>query len=286
MDDIERFTEEQVEALVKEAAPAEELKRVREQEQQLLHNFRRSPSKETFMPLYTSFKPWILKAAGKNMFGSPIPKAAHLAYAAQSFLDSTRTFDPSKGSFRTHAFNTVFEKGKRLNLKYQNIGYIPESRATKYQAYQTAHYLLSEQLGREPSTLELSDELALPPTEVERLRKEIRKDLVMREDIPHAGPAWAQSNKAMEVARDLQYSLIPKHRVVLEHALGLNGVQPLVKRNGGPDVSAISKTTKLSLTEVRSALKTISRKFKEQRGHLGQADQISLALDEASNELE
>lgn len=284
MDNIEVFTDEQVEQFIKEAAPADDLKLKRTKETELLQAFKRSPSKNTFMPLYQSFKPLILKAAQKNMFGSPIPQAAHTMYAAQSFLDATRTHDPSKGGFATHMFNTVFEKGKRLNLKYQNIGYIPESRATKYQSFQTAQYLLREQLGREPSTVELADEMAMPPTEVERLRKEIRQDLVLNENLPNVGPAFAQSDKAMQVARDIQYSLIPKHRVVLEHAVGLNGIQPLLKPTGGPDVQKISKAARITVPEVRSALKTISRKFKEYRGTIGQAGDIDWHMEESADE--
>lgn len=273
MDDIKIFSDDEVTkeelTLLKEASSIEDLQKKREHETTLLSTFKKNPTKDTFMPLYTSFKPLILRAASRNMFGSPIPKAAHTMYAAQSFLDAIRTHDPAKGRFNVHAFNTVFEKGKRLNLKYQNIGYIPESRATKYQAFQTASHILKETLGRDPSTLELADEMAMPPNEIERMRKEMRQDLLLNESLPNVGPAFAQSDKAMQFARDLQYSLIPKHRVVLEHAVGLNGIQPILKRSGAPDIQAISKKTKLTVPEIRSAIKTINRKFKENRGVLG-----------------
>lgn len=284
MDDLKLFTEEEVMreelSLMKEAATADDLKQKRAKEVELLQSFKKSPSKTTFTPLYQSFKPFIIKAAKKNMFGSPIPQSAHMAYAAQSFLDATRTWDPAKGSFSSHAFNTVFEKGKRLNLKYQNIGYIPEARATKYQSFQTAQYLLREQLAREPSAIELADEMAIPLAEVERLRKEIRQDLVLRENLPNAGPAFAQSDKAMQVARDLQYSLIPKHRSILEHLVGLNGVTPMLKKDGkSPDIQAIARATGQSVAEVRSAQKTISRHFKTFRGDIGQANDIDHLID-------
>lgn len=274
--DKEFFTDDEVLAeemtLIKLGTTADDLKIKRVREDQLLKDFKKDPSQATFMPLYQSFKPLVLKAAQKNMFGSPIPQAAHVAFAAQSFLDATRTHDAAKGGFATHAFNTVFQKGKRLNLHYQNIGYIPESRATKYQAYQTASYLLKEQLGREPSTIELADELAIPPKEIERLRKEIKQDLVLKESLPTVGPAFAQSNKTMQAAMDLQYNLIPKHRVVLEHTLGLNGVTPLLTRSGKPDIPAIAKKAGMSIAEVRSARKTISREMAKHLGHIGQVD--------------
>lgn len=283
VDDIKVFSEREVVieelSLMKEGSSVDDLKQKRLKETELLKNFKKSPGKDTFMPLYQSFKPFIMKAAQKNTFGSPIPQAAHAAYAAQSFLDAIRTHDPAKGGFGSHVWNTVFEKGKRLNLKYQNIGYIPEARATKYQSFQTAQHMLREALGREPSSIELGDELAISTNEIERLRKEIRQDLVMREELPNVGPAFAQSDKAMQAARDLQYSLIPKHRVVLEHAMGINGISPLLKKGGGPDVQAISKAARITVPEVRSALKTISRKFKEYRGTVGQAGDLDYMID-------
>lgn len=280
------LTDEQVlrlelEEMTKTAAvSATELKKKRELESGLIHSFKKNPAKDTFVPLYNSFKPLILKAAQKNMFGSPIPQAAHIAYAQQSFLDATRTWDPAKGAFNTHVFNTVAEKGKRLNLKYQNIGYIPEARATKYQAFNTTVHLLREELGREPSTLEIADEMSLPPAEIERMRKEVRQDLVMNENLPNLGGSFAQTDKAMQIARDIQYSLIPKHQLVLEHALGLNGNKPLVKKNGGADVQAIAKAAKIPVSDVRSAFKTITRKFKEHRGTIGKKESEDFVFED------
>lgn len=282
MDDVE-FSEKEViieEIALYKLASVDALKDKRSKETEMLRAFKKDPGQHTFMPLYQSFKPLIMKAAQRNMFGSPIPQAAHVAFAAQSFLDAVRTHDPAKGGFGTHMFNTVSQKGKRLNLHYQNIGYIPESRATKYQAFQTASFLLKEQLGREPSTLEIADEMAMPPIEIERLRKEIKQDLVLNENLPSVGPAFAQSNKAMAAAHDIQYSLIPKHRVVLERTVGLNGVQPLLTKSGKPDIGAIAKAANLSVAEVRSARKTISRKMQEHLGSIGRAEDFEHFKDE------
>lgn len=256
----------------------------REQEHGMLAAFKKNPSQATFMPLYTSMKPLIVTAASRNMRGSTIPQAAHVALAAQNFLDSVKTYDPSKGSFRTHAFNTVFEKGKRLNLKYQNIGYIPEHRSTKYQVYQTAVHLLREDLGREPSTVEIADESNIPVHEIEKMRLEIKKDLVAQEHIVTKGLGFAQSDKAMQVARDIYYSLEPKHQLVLEHTVGINGKTSLVKPSGMADVSAIAKVTGLSLADVRNARKIIKRKYQEYRSFLGKGDNQEAIFDETTED--
>lgn len=268
----EIFTERQVLEMELEGvdltktAAITDLKERRAKEIGFLHTFKKTPSPETFEPLYNSFEPLIMKAAQRNMFGSPLPKAAHKALAAQSFLDATRTWDAGKGSFNTHVVNTVFNKGKRLNLKYQNVGYIPEGRATKYQSFQTSLHLLRDDLGREPSSHELADEMVLPVAEIERLQKEVRKSYLADDKIQMKGPAFAQSDKVVQAAHDFMHQLIPAHQSILEHALGMNGKQSLTKASGGPDVKAIMSASKQSEAQVRSALKTISRKMKSVQG--------------------
>lgn len=264
MADIDLYKLEE-EWLIKEGATMEEITKKRQEEEKLLQAFKASPSKETFTPLYQSFKPLIFQAARKNMFGSPLPQAAHMAYAAQSFMDSIRTHNPKLAPFRIHAYSTVFNKGKRLNLKYQNIGYIPEARATKYQMFTNAENMLREQLGREPSAHELADEIRWSVKDVETMRKEVKKDFVLDEG--HAETfSLAKSNRATQIFQDMMYSLIPTHQTVLEHAVGLNGKSALTKPSGGPDITAISKATKLSVPKIRSALRTITRKYKQFSG--------------------
>lgn len=266
------------------SAEPKDLSKKRAQEQELLHAFKKDPSQQTFMPLLDSLRPLMISAAGDNMRGSQIPQAAHMALATQSFYDAIRTYDPKKGgSFRTHMFNTVREKGKRLNLKYQNIGYIPESRATKYQLYQNAVHVLREDLGREPSDIEIADESGIPVSEIERMRKEVTRDLIGREHFVSRGLGFAQSDKAMQVARDIYYTLEPRHQLVLEYTVGLNGKPALVKPSGKSDVAAIAKQTGLSLNIVRSARKIFNRKFKEHRAFMGKSDLASPIFDESED---
>jgi hypothetical protein len=285
------FTEEQLDAiemeLIKTAGAGAEpvdLAKKRDQEKQMLTSFQKDPGTHTFMPLLNSMRPYMMWAARGNMARSPIPQAAHEALARQSFYDAIRTYDPKKGgSFRTHMVNTVKEKGKRLNLKYQNIGYIPETRATKYQSFQNTVHLLREELGREPSDIEIADESGISVREIERLRKEISTDLIGREQFASKGMAFAQSDRAMQAARDIYYTLEPKHQVVLEHIVGLNGKPSLVKPSGKSDISGIAKATGLKISDVRSARKTIKRKLMDYRSFMGKSDLDSPVFDESED---
>lgn len=277
-DDLEQvpITEEilsdaEVEAIVSEltkegAAETKEQRTAREMN--LLTSFKSKPSPETFAPLYQSYKPLIMKATHKNMYGSMIPEAAHTALAAQNFYTAVKTWQPSKGSFQTWAYNTVQNKGKRLNLKYQNVGYIPEGRSTKYQNYTTTLHLMREELGREPSAHEVADEMSIPVAEVERFQKEVRKTYLQDEHVHLRGPAYAQSDKTIQAAHDIMHYLIPSHQVVLEYALGLNGKPELTRSSGGgrvADIPLIAKTTGMTTSSVRSAFKAITSRIKEYR---------------------
>lgn len=249
-----------------------------EHELNLFHTFKKSPTPETFQPLYESFKPLIVDAAKPNVVGSPLPRAAHMAYAAQNFYDSLRTYDPSKGSLRTHVFNSVREKGKRLNYKYQNIGYIPEARAPKYGQVTNAMAMLRSTLGREPSAVEIADELHISVKNVETFLKEMRKGLLQDEILSKAAPVY-KSDKVKQLAMDIQYSLIPAHQVVLEHVFGLNGKPELIKPNGSADKQAIAKKTNLSTAQVNSAFKTISRKMRQYTGEVSLAEESEAEED-------
>lgn len=279
-DQLERFEAFTMDKL---GAPAEDIAKKREEDIRLLNAFKKDPTKETFTPLYQSFKPLIYKASRPNTFGSPLPPSAHWAYATQSFLDAIRTHNPKLAPFHIHAYTTILNKGKRLNLKYQNIGYIPEARATKYQLFNNTLSLLREQLGREPSTLEISDELKWSPKMVETMRKEIRTDYLMDEGKSEIH-SLVKSDRAKQAFQDLQYSLIPAHQLVLEHAVGLNGRSALLKPSGGPDLNAISKVTKLSVPKIRSALKTITRKYKQYEGQIVSPQEIAEGEAEAGGE--
>ena len=207
--------------MAKEAAEALSPTR-RQEDLALYHAYAKSPSPGTFQPLYRAFKNFIFTAAQPNMRRSTIPQAAHTMRAAQSFHDALRTFQPGKRSLHSHVFDTVREKGKRLNYKYQNIGYIPEARAAKYQLFQNTEHMLTEMLSRPPSAVELADELHWSVKMVETLRRESRRDLVLNE--AH------MENQAVNTARavpqeiqDVYYNIIPQHQLVLEHLFPLSG---------------------------------------------------------------
>jgi RNA polymerase sigma factor for flagellar operon FliA len=82
-------------------------------------------------------------------------------------LNAARTFDASRGaSFRTFAWiaiqGAVLDELRRLDV-------LPRSRRDGVKAYETARSKLTESLGREPTFLEIQEELGLAAPELEEV---------------------------------------------------------------------------------------------------------------------
>lgn len=94
--------------------------------------------------------------------------------AAQAF----DTYDPNKSQLNTHITNHL-KHLQRFVIEYQNVAKIPENRAIAISKFHNIKAHLEDKLGREPNTVELSDELGWSISEVERMQAEQRKDLTM-----------------------------------------------------------------------------------------------------------
>jgi DNA-directed RNA polymerase specialized sigma subunit len=94
-----------------------------------------------------------------NKFKSaPLPNSAIESQAKILTLKAFETYDPSKSQLNTHVTNHL-KHLQRYVLEYQNIGKIPEHRGLAIGKYQTVFDNLKEDLGREPTDMELADNL-------------------------------------------------------------------------------------------------------------------------------
>lgn len=140
------------------------------------------------------------------------------------------TYDPNKSQLNTHVTNNL-KKLSRFVTDYQNIGHIPEPRALIIGQYNAVHSNLKEEKGREPTTIEISDEMSLPIKEIERLQTELRKDLYIGnvpEDEDEMGfyefinPS-EQTSKYQEALEFVYFDSDPVSQRVIEAYTGLHG---------------------------------------------------------------
>jgi len=233
----------------------------RQDELSIFNQWRQTGDKVHFQALYSSMKPLLDSAATKASFGSNLPKSAHQIYAAQNFLDALRTYDPSKGvALQTHVYGTVHQKAKRLNYLYQNLGQMPEPRAQIVGRYQTEQANLRHELGREPSAAELADRLSIGLKDVERLQREVQKDLSLsslEEEVV------IESSKDEEIITLIYYDLTNEEKLVYDYILGRHGKPALTKGGKRPDFDAIAARVGFSSSKVRSIHAKIKNKYEK-----------------------
>ena len=231
----------------------------RQQEMELWSSYK-AGNKKSLSPLLSSFDP-LLQQQVNRYSAAPIPREALETEARMLAVKAFDTYDPNKGAqLNTHVTNHL-KHLQRYTLKYHNIGAIPDTRGIKISRYQNVFSNLTEELNREPSILELSDALQMPPIEVERLQIELRKDLTIQEAGDSEEGFFDYSGGISEDATlktAIEYVIFdsaPEDQKIIEATFGI----------GQPRKSVAEISLMLGKPEsyVRKRLKMLAEKIKE-----------------------
>jgi DNA-directed RNA polymerase specialized sigma subunit len=208
--------------------------------------------------LLTSFKPLMFAQGRRYLQTAQLPRSAVEADMVQHFHRALETYDPSKGAqMNTHIWNHLQHTGRFLRT-YTNIGKIPEPRARRIGNFESRLAVLQEQFGREPTTIELADDLSLDVKDVALLRKEIRKDILV-DDIT-AGLAEQETPRALERMQFLHMELNPEQQNILEHTYGMHGRQAV---DNNEDLGRILGMTP---QKVRAIKRQIAKRYEKRYG--------------------
>lgn len=222
------------------------------QEIQALQRWQKDENPQDFEFLYDNHQKMIDRAGNRYMRSLQLPKAAVRSDMLRNYIGALKSYNPEKGTqISTHVTTHMQHTGRYLQ-KYQNIGKIMSTRVQHVGEFQRVNAMLAEQLGREPSTSEIADEMTLSPKEIETLRREIRKD-VMAEG--KGGDISTENSRLQDRLYFTHGSLNPEQQAVMEYTEGMFGRPAL-----GNDVDAISKELRLSPQKVRALKKQIWRK--------------------------
>lgn len=234
----------------------------------LWHAFKTNPGKETFNPLYNQMKPFIDRAIYKHKLNSGIPGTAFDIQAADQFLKTVNTFDPNKGSWLRDKVAIDSQKASRLNYQYQNLGRIPENRATQVGNLRRAQDHLRNFLGREPTVTELADEMGIPKSDVVLLLKELRADLTEGQtkglEAHYMNFEDPEEQKMMQI---IYYELSPLDQNVFDFLTGSHGRPRLMKGNK-PDYDKIAKECRVTTKDVYLSRDRIQNKIRSLRKHM------------------
>jgi DNA-directed RNA polymerase sigma subunit (sigma70/sigma32) len=165
-------------------------------------------------PLFNQFAGAIEKQVGQYAGRVNIPPSAIRANAQQNFVDAIRTFDPNKGvKLNTHVTWNL-QKTKRFIAQNQNFARLPEPMIYRIGDYERAEDRLRHRVGRDPTIVEMADELKWPPAHVERMRKSLRRDLSA--NLFELDPSSLQVSRWSEVKSMIPYELTPQENAVFE----------------------------------------------------------------------
>lgn len=199
----------------------------------------------------------VIQRRVRQFTGVAIPTIAIEAEAKKQALKAFTTYNPKKGaSLKTHVGHRM-PKVFRYVAKHQNIGTIPEHRVAKINTFEKTKEYLNEAKGREPTTIELADELSWSPREVSRMEAELRK-----RDLGHSlsfqDHVFVDFNTNVESINFAYYSLSPQEQLVFDYSVGAHGRPRLktsqIARKLKVSSSQISKLKKGIVTKVQSHL--------------------------------
>jgi len=209
-----------------------------------------------FRELYSSLEP-LAQSVVMKWSGSGLPTSVIEAEVKSLMVKALPDFDPSMGiQLNTFLLNRL-KKISRMVYKYQNVGTIPEQRAIRIDTFKKIKTFLTDKLSREPTCIELSEELNWAPQEVSRMENELRASVSMSNEL--VSLPFMQSSRDMEILDLVYYELDSQEKLVYEYSLGYGGKPQL----SGQEIAiklAISPSTVTRLKQ------SISEKINKYRG--------------------
>lgn len=215
---------------------------------------------EKLSPLLASLNPVITSQVNRHR-APRIYKPAIEAHARTLTVQALRRYDPTrKAAVASHVQNNL--KGlNRYVKKHQNFTRIVEAQANKIGPYTRAKAALEEELGREPTTLELADRLKMSPKKVERLAKEMRPDIfnlpAVGPDAFESSPFEEESPRHREVIEMLPYELTTDETAVFNYLFGKGGKRKISV------MSDIARELGWSASKVSQVKNSISAKYRD-----------------------
>ena len=220
---------------------------------------------EHLEPLLQSLQPIIAKQVRVFTRGVPVPEQVLQSVANDRAADALKKFDPTRaGGAALHSWVVNNLKGmNRYVGQNQNMARITEERNQLYGPARRATEQLRDELGREPTEMEIAHRINESPDRdtrkrvtaraVKLLNQEKKDDLIASAEMDD--PFVTENARMREALGLVRYDLSPEEMQVFEHIRGLNG-RPRLHRTVD-----IAKALKWSQSKVASAKTAITKKL-------------------------
>jgi DNA-directed RNA polymerase specialized sigma subunit len=223
-----------------------------ERDKELWRKWNKDKSPENLRVLLKALDPVINSEVQKQL--GTIPPPVLKLKAKNLVIKALPKYNPDKAQLNTFIVHQLAPL-RRENMKAQNIIRMPENMQLKVRTYIDRRQKLEDKLRREPTSLELADELKWSLKEVRRMEKQFHTEASMGSLTYEEGAAY--NNASLNLRTDLVFrSLSPRDQIIFEYSTGYGG-KPKITNN------AIAAKLGVSSAYVSQRKKFIMGKLKE-----------------------
>jgi len=193
--------------------------------------WKNTPSPATSGALLRSVDP-VIKSALTTYGGTSSKSPTLYSKARLMALQSLPSYDPKRAKLQTFLMSQL-QGLRRAASKEERVLSVPEQVLLDRQHIFDTSKFLEEELGREPSTMELADRLKLSPKRIEYIQKYrpamAEGSFVAQTEEGGAEP-WApavESDGSASWREFVYHSLDNTDKLIMEYTLGMHGRSPL-----------------------------------------------------------
>lgn len=180
---------------------------------ELYNHWKETGDKKALGQLINQLSPLIYSEVRRQ--SGTLPVQALSAESKKWAIKAIQTYDPSKGTALSTHVTGYLRKVRRMNYKFQNMVRLPENLQLKYNQYSTALNNLTDRLNREPTDVELAQELGWSKAATVKYRNSLYKDLT---ESGAQKPTEAFQFNQNKILYDYIISqLTPEERIILDN---------------------------------------------------------------------
>lgn len=170
--------------------------------------------------LLTRLQPLVHREVGK--WQSTVPPAALESKGRHLVVEALKTYDPNRGAAIGTHITSRLRKLSRHVYPYQNVARLPENKQLLYNTFTVAQSQLVDELGRDPTTSELADNLMWTQKKVTDFQRSFgRRELVESEGVT------LEDGQERSMLTDFYYhGLPPDDKKLFEDITGYGGKPP------------------------------------------------------------
>ena len=188
-----------------------------EQDFALWQRWKKTNDSADLTALLTRLQPLIQREVGK--WGSAVPAVALEAKGRELTVEALRTYNPTMGAaIGTHVTSRL-RKLSRYVYPYQNVARLPENKQLLFNTFTVASSRLYDDLGREPTTEEMADELKWTPKKV----ADFNRSFSRRELVESEGSSLEIDEATSPMVDFYYHGLAPDDKLLFEAITGYGG---------------------------------------------------------------